>query len=100
MQRCLVGHLSCIYPSVHTSLFSLSFLPLFRPFYLPSAAAQNLPCPRASVKVRRGLLIIASYRNIGLSWWDQPVALQGGDKAEADGGRKELQLKVALSTVP
>lgn len=67
-------------------------------FLRPLCAAWCLPSPRASMKVRQGVLIIANYRNIGLPWWDQSVSLQAGAEVKAGGG-KELQLKTAFSTV-
>lgn len=98
LQRCLVWCLGSICPCVLFNLWASCFYPLLPSFLPPPHTARCWPCSRASMKVRRGLLIIADYRNIGLSWWDQPVALQGGDEAKAGGG-KELQLKLALITV-
>lgn len=70
----------------------LASIPSFLP---PLRTARCSPSPRASMKVRRRLLIIANYRNTGRPWWDQPVALQAGAKAKAGGG-KEFQLKTAF----
>lgn len=56
---------------VHTAVSSHhAFHPCFYPFYLPSALPRCLTGPRASMKVRQRLLIIADYRNIGVPCWD------------------------------
>lgn len=77
VMKSLVWHLS--------QLLSVIFkLPTSAPSFLPPlCTARRTPSPRVSMKVRRRLLIIANYRNIGRSWWDQLVALQAGLEAKA-----------------